>query len=257
MASLRSYLPPAGSTVWRNERRLTRTSSSGEAESGLSRTRIKHIVVREVWKRDIPSPHALYKIDVMTQSNHWFILRRYREFHCLHLNLVKQFNIPSDMLPTKKLFSNMSLIHLEKRRNALEHYLQRLINSHHDIAESQELFQFLNVQTHDVLCVTRQLAKVLENEGRNILASGGVFTFSPTQMYCITRQLQLPHVAIQQSDTSNPGDEMVDLGYLYDFIQELKSLCVSGVASRSSPCQELISNQAFDISLFKSLQKLQ
>jgi hypothetical protein len=58
-------------------------------------------------------------------------------------------------------------------------------------------------------------------------------------------------------DTSNPGDEMVDLGYLYDFIQELKSLCVSGVASRSSPCQELISNQAFDISLFKSLQKLQ
>ncbi len=50
---------------------------------------------------------------------------------------------------------------------------------------------------------------------------------------------------------------MVDLGYLYGFIQELESLCVSGVASRSSPCQELISNQAFDISLFKSLQKLQ
>ena len=39
-------------------------------------------------------------------------------------------------------------------------------------------------------------------EGRNILASGGVFTFSPTQMYCITRQLQLPHVAIEQSGKS-------------------------------------------------------
>ena len=50
---------------------------------------------------------------------------------------------------------------------------------------------------------------------------------------------------------------MVDLGYLYGFIQELRNLRVSGVASRLSPCQELISNQAFDISLFKSLQKLQ
>lgn len=60
MASLRSYLPPAGSTVWRNERSLSRrTSSSGEGENGLSRTRIKHIVIREVWKRDVPSPHAV------------------------------------------------------------------------------------------------------------------------------------------------------------------------------------------------------
>lgn len=41
---------------------------------------------------------------------------------------MKQYSIPNDMLPTKKLFSSMSLAHLEKRRNALEHYLQRLIN---------------------------------------------------------------------------------------------------------------------------------
>ena len=36
-------------------------------------------------------------------------------------------------------------------------------------------------------------------QGRDLLTSGGVFTFSPTQMYCITRQLQLPHMAIEQS----------------------------------------------------------
>ena len=64
MASLKSYLPPAGSTVWRNERRLTRSSSSGESDSGLSRTRIKHIVIREVWKRDLPSPHAVSCLDI-------------------------------------------------------------------------------------------------------------------------------------------------------------------------------------------------
>ena len=26
----------------------------------------------------------VYKIDVMTKSSHWFVLRRYREFHDLH-----------------------------------------------------------------------------------------------------------------------------------------------------------------------------
>ena len=58
-------------------------------------------------------------------------------------------------------------------------------------------------------------------------------------------------------DTSLDDEELADLGYLYGFIQELKSLCVSGLAHRLSPCRELVSNQAFDISLFKSLQKLQ
>ena len=60
MASLRSYLPAAGSTVWRNEpRSLSRSSSGGDTDTGLSRTRIKHIVIREVWKRDLPSTHAV------------------------------------------------------------------------------------------------------------------------------------------------------------------------------------------------------
>ena len=88
------------------------------------------------------------------------------------------------------------------------------------------MFSFTQIK--DVLCVTRQLAKVLDKEGmdywdihqfyqnlrilltkhmlfkgRNILASGSVFTFSPTQMYCITRQLQLPHVAIAESGKHN------------------------------------------------------
>ncbi|XP_046861218.1 nischarin-like isoform X2 [Xenia sp. Carnegie-2017] len=258
MASLQSFLPPAGGTVWRNERRSPRLSSSSlSGDNEISRTRIKHIVIREVWKRERPSPYALYKIDVMTQSNHWFILRRYREFNTLHNNLVKKFNIPQDMLPAKKVFTNMSLPHLEKRRNELEHYLQRLINSHHDIAESLELFHFLNVQSHDVLCVTRQLAQVLTNEGPRILSSESSFTFSPTQMYCITRQLQMPHVNVEHSDSSLSDEAVVDLGNLYSFVQELQNLCVTGMARSSSICQELIVNQAFDISLFKSLKKLQ
>ena len=58
-------------------------------------------------------------------------------------------------------------------------------------------------------------------------------------------------------ETSTEDVELADLGYLYGFIQELKSLCVSGLARRSSPCRELVSNQGFDISLFKSLQKFQ
>ena len=57
-----------------------------------------------------------------------FQCRSSPNYYSFCFQLVKQYNIPNDMLPTKKLFSNMSLVHLEKRRNALEHYLQRLIN---------------------------------------------------------------------------------------------------------------------------------
>ena len=87
MASLRSYLPPAGSTVWRNQRQA-RTSSSSEIENGLSRTRIKHVVIREVWKRDVPSPHAVsfrYYVFILSRFFGCIVLkRRTNLMRCLH-----------------------------------------------------------------------------------------------------------------------------------------------------------------------------
>lgn len=246
MTSLKGFLPPAGSALWRKDRgRL-----SSESEGSLSPS-IKHVVIREVWQRTNPSPHALYKIDVMTKSNHWFIFRRYREFYELHKNLVALYGIPKDMLPPKKLTSNMALCHLEKRKAALEHYLQRLANSSTYVSTSPEILEFLEVQRHDVMAVTKSLARDLFQKGREVLAKGESFTFSPTQLYCVTRQLQLPEPGSPMDQT-----DAADLGNLYDFVYQLQSLCVSSIVNKSTTSQELSSHLEFDISLFKSLSCL-
>lgn len=246
MTSLKGFLPPAGSALWRKDRgRLTSDSDSASSPA------IKHVVIREVWQRSYPSPHALYKIDVMTKSNHWFVFRRYREFNELHKKLVSLYGIPKDMLPPKKLISNMALCVIEKRKAALEHYLQRLVNSSTYVSSSPEIVEFLEVQRHDVMSVTKALAKDLCRNGQEMLAKGESFTLAPTQLYCITRQLQLP-------EPTNAVDDVdaVDLGNLYDFIYQLKSLCVSSIVSKASVSQELSSHLEFDISLFKSLSCL-
>lgn len=246
MTSLKGFLPPAGSALWRKDRGRI----SSESESSSSPT-IKHVVIREVWQKSSPSPHAVYKIDVMTKSNHWFVFRRYREFDELHKKLVSLYGIPKDMLPPKKLTSTMALCHLEKRKAALEHYLQRLVNSSTYVSSSPEIVEFLEVQRHDVMSVTKVLSKDLFHNGEDVLAKGESFTLTPTQLYCITRQLQLP-------EPTNPvGDaEMADLGNLYDFIYQLQSLCVTSVLSKATTTQELSSHLEFDISLFKSLSCL-
>ena len=246
MTSLKGFLPPAGSALWRKDRgRLNSDSENGSTPA------IKHVVIREVWQRSYPSPHALYKIDVMTKSNHWFVFRRYREFNDLHKKLVSLYGIPKDMLPPKKFMSNMALSVLEKRKAALEHYLQRLVNSSTYVSTSPEIVEFLEVQRHDVMSVTRALTKDLAQNGEDVLAKGESFTLAPTQLYCVTRQLQLP-------EPTNAVDDVdaADLGSLYDFIYHLKSLCVSSIVNKTTTSQELSSHLEFDISLFKSLSCL-
>ena len=246
MTSLKGFLPPAGSALWRKDR--GRLTSESESDSSPA---IKHVVIREVWQRTHPSQHALYKIDVMTKSNHWFVFRRYREFDELHKRLVKLYGIPKDMLPPKKLISNMALSVLEKRKAALEHYLQRLVNSSTYVSSSPEIVEFLEVQRHDVIAVTKALAKDLSQKGEEVLAKGESFTLVPTQLYCLTRQLQLPKPtnAVDEIDSG-------DLGNLYDFIYQLKSLCASSIVNKATSSQELSSHLEFDISLFKSLSCL-
>lgn len=245
MTSLQGSLPRSGSTLWRKDRgRLTTDDDVGAPV-------IKHVVIREVWQKKLPSPHALYKIDVMTKSNHWSVLRRYREFRQLHKKLMSQYGIPKDMIPPKKYTSKMLLSHLEKRKEALEHYLQRLVNSSTYVSSSPEIMEFLEVRSHDVMSVTKALAKELYEVGEDILARGSEFTLTPTQLYCLTRQLQLP----EPSQTpGEPGN--TDLGNLYDFLYQLKKLCVSNLINKVGPKQELAGHLEFDISLFKVLREL-
>lgn len=48
-------------------------------------------------------PHKVYRIEVMTPNQQWFVFRRYSEFHALHQKLVKQCGLKKDLLPSKRL----------------------------------------------------------------------------------------------------------------------------------------------------------
>ncbi|EDO27024.1 predicted protein, partial [Nematostella vectensis] len=196
--------------------------------------------------------HALYKIDVMTKSNHWSVMRRYREFSELHKTLVNLYGIPKDMLPPKKLTANLKLHHLESRREALEHYLQKLVNSSTYVSSSKEILAFLDVSSHDVMSVTQALAKEVSMVEDAIFVEKEHFSMTPTQLYCITKQLQLPEPIQATGETS-----AVELGNLYSFIYQLESLEVNGKAEKESKSfHELANHLEFDISLFKVLKSL-
>ena len=65
-----------------------------------------------------------------------------------HTQLVKLYNVNRDMLPPKKLSGNLSKQLIDKRRQLLERYLQKLIHGERLVSQSHELLEFLDVPTH-------------------------------------------------------------------------------------------------------------
>jgi hypothetical protein len=41
--------------------------------------KVRHVVIRECILRQLPKPHTLYKVDVMTQSDQWAVYRQVNE----------------------------------------------------------------------------------------------------------------------------------------------------------------------------------
>lgn len=91
--------------------------------------------------------------------------RRYSQFHSLHQKLVKHYGVPRDLLPPKRLSGNLSQQLMDQRKQLLERYLQKLINSNLDVSQSAELMDFLSVPDHDIIDVTTELTRQLYFHG--------------------------------------------------------------------------------------------
>jgi len=61
---------------------------------------------------------------------------------------VKLYGVNRDLLPPKKMSGNLSKQLIDKRRQLLERYLQKLVHNVLEIARSPELQMFLDVPTH-------------------------------------------------------------------------------------------------------------
>lgn len=84
--------------------------------------------------KDTGKTYALYSIDVYRASsegtNSWTVFRRYSDFDDLHMHLKEKYgHISGLLLPGKRTFHNLDKKFLEKRRIALDAYLQNLLST--------------------------------------------------------------------------------------------------------------------------------
>lgn len=84
--------------------------------------------------KDDGRTYAVYTINVYRASSEgtksWTVFRRYSDFDDLHLHLKEKFgSIPHLLLPGKRTFHNLDKKFLEKRRHALDAYLQTLLST--------------------------------------------------------------------------------------------------------------------------------
>eukprot|EP00794_Sanderia_malayensis_P006213 gene6213-6929_t len=190
--------------------------------------------------------HTVYKIQVEVGECTWSLKKRFREFCSLHEELVVNYGLPWDLLPPKRFIGNMNKDHIEKRRGALEEYLQTIIAVL--MNPPNEIIEFLEFDRFDVNSVCHKLAADLFVIGDSILNSNEVFTISPLQIHCINRRLLLPLPTCESSDPSE------DIGHLYSFVSQAKHIKVQGGHD-----DLFITDQelTYDLSIFKSLQTLE
>jgi hypothetical protein len=238
MASLSSYLPSPGKVSWRLD-----TTPNDVAEGN----KVRHVMIRsaEVWEK--PSPHVMYKVEVVTEYNQWYLYRRYSEFHTLHRKLMKLHAVHRDLLPPKRYHGNLSKQLIDQRRLQLETYLQRLIHSEARISQSTKLQTFLDVSSHDIVKITDFLARHLHRHGDELLMQAKPVALSVNEMFSITKRLKLPFDA-SGVDTSDPA---ADPANLYGFLHHLQSLRVCLPPPPVSVCC-----MPFDLSHFRSLTTL-
>eukprot|EP00050_Salpingoeca_kvevrii_P021033 m.105505 g.105505 ORF g.105505 m.105505 type:complete len:826 (+) comp9145_c0_seq2:393-2870(+) len=255
MTSLAAVLPQPGSISWRSDRAL----GNGNDEAFYNEMQVRHVVISTTSIRKVPKPHVVYHVDVMTQSDRWTVLRRYSRFHALHQKMVKLHNIKKDSFPTKRLTGNLHPAFVEQRREALERYLQRLINSDRQIVFSPPLLEFLDVHSHDIVAVTQQMAEHVFVHGDAILERQLPFHMTPTQCRCANRRLALPMnsptVADRgpQATLGTPSDPV----HLFDFLHQIHSLCVHPRMDPDVPPSDMpVLGVTVDLSIFRSLTDL-
>nr|CAD7461412.1 unnamed protein product [Timema tahoe] len=103
----------------------------GEGEEKKGDTIITTVSVEntETWEHD--KKFTVYKVMVTSDSQSWFVFRRYNEFYKLYESLKKQVPQLQLKLPGKKLFgNNLDPSFVQSRREGLDAFIQQLMTDH-------------------------------------------------------------------------------------------------------------------------------
>lgn len=119
---------------------------------------------------------------------------------------------------------------VHERLEALQNYLQRLVNGSTKLLFSKPVLTFLRVLEHDVVAVSAKLAHHLQQHARVIHAQRRVFFMTPNQCWCAARRRLLPlYATVPKSRMTAPEasyGNVEDLPALYDFLQHVKCVAV-------------------------------
>lgn len=107
------------------------------------------------WKSIDKNTFYVIKIDIGDMI--WTVTRRYSEFAKLHQTLVADHGVFGDILPPKKVIGNKDEQFIEKRRLALDEYLQNIVRFLQKTMP-KELALFLNFYQFDVTYIVKNLA---------------------------------------------------------------------------------------------------
>ncbi|KAL4225987.1 hypothetical protein ACF0H5_013974 [Mactra antiquata] len=193
--------------------------------------------------------YTIYIIEVKIGPYSWTVRHRYSDFHDLHEKLCSQCKLDRSLLPPKKLFGNQSESFIKKRQHDLEVYLQTVL---HYVANKMpnSFASFLEFDQYEIHGITHIMAEELYERGDVMLQTREIYKSTPLHLYALTERLKLPE------PTCESGDVKRDLGHILDFITRLKCLRVCGgkkIGNSNINMNEL----NFDLTLFKSLQKLE
>lgn len=127
-----------------------------------------------------------YQVQVTVSDVQWRVDRRYSDFAQLNTQLLAAKHLSSDSLPPKKLLGNREPVFVERRRQELDSYLERVLAQLED-AIPECLAEFLAMPEYDTGWMLRQLAYLCYVHESAYLSGEVVVQASPMQLSALQR----------------------------------------------------------------------
>ncbi|XP_043268514.1 nischarin [Venturia canescens] len=202
----------------------------------------------------IPSVETLdgvtyYNIEVRIAEVKWKLKHRYNEFAELHEYLVTEHCVEKDILPPKKLIGNKSETFIEKRRIALESYLNAV---YHYLKKTmpREFVLFLYLHQYDIFFILQNMALVFFTQGDSLLELSKSYAFTPLQLYAISERLKQPCPPLEVVDRK------FDFSHVLDYNSHLKHLTIEATSIYFGTSNIELSTLPIELSTFKSVETL-
>ncbi|KAH0557866.1 nischarin [Cotesia glomerata] len=192
---------------------------------------------------------TFYIINVSIGDVNWTLKHRYSEFVVLHDILVTEHCVEKDILPPKKIIGRKNEVFIDKRRQALEIYLNAIYN-YLKKTMPREFVMFLDLHVYDIFFLLQNMAFKFFNEGPNILQVKS-YTFTPIQLYAISERLKQPCPA------SEVADKKCDFSHVLDVNSHLKTLTIQGSNKLYGTSNINLSTLPIELSTFKTIETLE